>query len=121
MHTRTIPAAVAAAVCLLALTGCGASEPDADKPAPEGSPSASATATLSAEEAALKCTAAITKGGETATDGELPMDPRPTACEGLSEDAFLEAYMAAVRASNQKNRDELQRQIDEAAEEDAMP
>lgn len=52
-------------------------------------------------------------------DGSVPFEPTPTPCTDLPDDEYLDAYMDGIAQGNQAGRDELQKQIDEAARKDA--
>lgn len=113
MRTRTTTAALIAAG-LLALTGCSSSEP-----AP--APTVSAAPTLSAEQVAAQCTDALAEAIYNRPDDFDPdtdTDPQPAECDALPEDQYLDTYMDALRQSNERGRQDLQDQIDEAAEQD---
>ncbi|PVD01333.1 hypothetical protein [Streptomyces sp. CS014] len=113
MRTRHTLTAVTAAA-LLALTGCSSqSEPDApaDKPPASSSP----TPTLSVSD----CADAVYEVDSAARDaGTDPADRlMPDPCVGLTADQYMDAIMTATQRLNQEARDDLQDQIDEAAED----
>lgn len=109
MRTRHTLAA-ATAVALLALTGCSA-DPDA----PASRPTASTTAPLT-DKQAQECTdevyAHITANNALGLD-----EQRPTACEGMSDDEYADTLLAVTERVNETAREDLQDQIDEAAED----
>ncbi|MFI2084334.1 hypothetical protein ACH43Y_28745 [Streptomyces rubiginosohelvolus] len=110
MRTRHTLATTAAV--LLALTGCS-SEPDA--PASRHTVSSSPTPTLSVSD----CADAVYEVDSAARDaGTDPADRlMPDPCVGLTADQYMDAIMTATQRLNQEARDDLQNQIDEAAED----
>lgn len=115
MRTRT--ALTTTAVILLALTGCSSdSEPDAPATGPTASATASPTPTLSVSD----CTDAVYEVDSAARDaGTDPADRlMPDPCIGLSADQYMDAILTATQRLNKEARDDLQDQIDEAAEQD---
>jgi hypothetical protein len=52
-------------------------------------------------------------------DGGVPFEPKPDGAELISEEDYLDAYMAGIRKGNQAGRDRIQRQLDAAAAADA--
>ncbi|PAU46590.1 hypothetical protein CK936_23350 [Streptomyces albireticuli] len=99
------------------LTGCSTAN-TASSPAPtvtSPQPTPSSTDTLERCTKAVDILVDVERHAATpSTDGS-----RPPACTGLSENAYLDIYLSSVRRANEEGRDELQRQIDEAAEADA--
>jgi len=114
MRTRLTLAALAAGL-LLTATGCS-SDTDA-KPAPATTTAtASPTPTLSV----AACTDALYEvDGAAREAGDDPADRvMPDPCVGLTADQYQDAILDATVRLNQDARDELQDQIDEAAEQD---
>ncbi|MEV4974435.1 hypothetical protein [Streptomyces scopuliridis] len=116
MRIRTTT--LAAALLLVTLTGCSSGS----DPAPTETVTATTTPTapaLSQAEITQQCIDAVAAAISQRSadfDPKTDTDPQPTECDGLSETDYLDAYMDGLQQSNQAGRDELQRQIEEAAE-----
>ncbi|WP_406004419.1 hypothetical protein [Streptomyces sp. NBC_00987] len=109
---RTITTAVVGAALLFAVVGCS-SEPD-DKPETKPSATASATAPADAEAAAQACTDEVYKQIKGGT--ELGVDqPKPDACTGMSQAEYLDTLLAVTQQLNKDARDDLQEDIEDAA------
>lgn len=113
MRTRTAAAAITGAA-LLALVGC-TSTPD-DKP--ETKPSRiTSSAPADPEAAAQACTdevyAHISAGNQLGAD-----EPRPDACSGMPQDDYLDTLLAVTKQVNENGRDDLEKQIEDAASAD---
>ena len=93
MHTRT--AAATLLVLAATLTACTTTDPAPDKPA-----AATSTPAPSHAELIQQCTDAVANlpVGE---DGEVPSDPVPAECTGLSDSDYLDAYMDGINQANQ--------------------
>ncbi|MGW6557902.1 hypothetical protein [Streptomyces hydrogenans] len=118
MRIRPITAA-AGLLLALTLTACSSSEePATDKPTASATTAApTTTAPVDLTAATEACIEAVRQSLKTTPTGEDL--ERPTECEPLDDSAYLEAYMKGLQQRNQDGRDELQRQIDEAASADA--
>lgn len=116
MRTTTA-AALTGTLLLAALVACGTTpEPDTAIP----SATASSTPTLSAEQQLQQCTDAVYEVDAAARKAGTDPDDRvmPDPCVGLSADEYGDVIFAVNAQLNQDARDELQDQIDEAAEQD---
>ncbi|TXS36938.1 hypothetical protein [Streptomyces sp. OR43] len=114
MRTRTTAAAITGAALLLALVGCS-SEPD-DKP--ETKPSrVTSSASADPEAAAQACSdevyAHISAGNQLGAD-----EPRPDACASIPEADYLDTLLAVTQQVNENGRDDLEKQIEDAASAD---
>ncbi|WP_328860901.1 hypothetical protein [Streptomyces sp. NBC_00306] len=112
MRTRT--AAAIAATLLLALTACSG-EDEPDKPAV--TVTATKSPALSKAEIAKQCTDAVALL-EPNDKGEIPSEPVPAQCKGLGTDEYLDAYYDGIQQANKLARQDLQRQIEEAEQQD---
>ena len=103
----------------LTLTACSSSEePATNKPTPATTTAApTTTAPVDTAAATAACIEAVRQSLKDIPDGQDL--ERPAECEPLDDSAYLEAYMKGLQQRNQDGRDELQRQIDEAASADA--
>ena len=115
--------ATASLLLTLTLTACGSNEePATDKPTATATTSAAATtpaATAADKQACVEAIANAITNRPNDFDPENDSDPKPTECAAIAENDYLDTYMEGLRLSNQRGRDELQRQIDEAASADA--
>ena len=110
--------AIATTGLLLALTACSSSEtPPVDTKPATTTAAPSTTPPVDTAAATEACIEAVRQSLKTVTSGQDI--ERPTECEPLDDSAYLEAYMKGLQKRNQDGRDELQRQIDEAASADA--
>ena len=119
MRIRHAIATTGLLLATLTLTACSSSEaPPVDtKPATTTTAAPSTTPPVDMAAATEACIEAVRQSLKTVTSGEDI--ERPTECEPLDDSAYLEAYMKGLQKRNQDGRDELQRQIDEAASADA--
>lgn len=112
MRTRTTVAAIIGAALLLALVSC--SNETADKPETKPSRIASASAPANDEAAAQACTDEVYKQIKDGT--QLGADqPKPDACTGMSQDKYLDTLLAVTQQLNKDARNDLQDQIEDAA------
>jgi PBP1b-binding outer membrane lipoprotein LpoB len=114
MRTRL---AAITALTALTLVGCSttASTPPATSSPKPGASAATTQPTPAAdpEQIAQACADALHQAVAAGTEAT-----RPAACEPLTETEYQDALLAAIQQHNQNGRDELQRQIDEAEQQD---
>lgn len=111
MRTRT--ATAAAAVILLALTGCSTDSGPAEP--------AATTGAISEAKLTQQCIDAIADAISARPadfDPETDRDPQPTECNDLPEDTYLDAYMDGLEQANEAGRDALRDAIEDAANAD---
>ncbi|WP_406056251.1 hypothetical protein OG462_09140 [Streptomyces sp. NBC_01077] len=116
---RLTTAVLAATALLLALTGCSSPKSDSN-PSPTLTTTTPTLSVAEQREACVDAWAATIGARPTDFNPETDTDPTPDACAGLPESDSLDAYMDGLQQSNKAGRDELQRQIDEAASDDAQ-
>lgn len=98
MHTR-YAASLATAGLLLVLTACTSS--NHSTPTPDTTPTPSTTV-LDKATLTQRCVDAITARAEATETGDVAIDPTPMACEGLSDSAYLDAYMTGLEEANRR-------------------
>ncbi|MFF7200506.1 hypothetical protein [Streptomyces sp. NPDC008141] len=111
---RTHNAAAIIAALLLALTACSG-EDAPDKPAV--TVTATKAPALTKAEIAKQCTDTVA-ALEPNENGEIPSEPVPAQCKGLTTNEYLNAYYDGIQQANKLAREDLQRQIEEAEQQD---
>lgn len=115
--TATLLALPIAAAALVGCSGSDESKPEPSKPTHSAAAPTTEPA-LSKAEIGRRCANAI--ADQLANEADSDDDNRPAECETLSDSEYADAAFKGTQQANQAARDELQEQIDEAAEEDAV-
>lgn len=117
MRTRTITAALL--LTALATASCSSADP---KPAATVTVTADASASpaLSKAEITEQCIDAVAQRAADTTGAEVPSEPTPAPCAGLSDSDYLDAYMDGISAANNAAREELDRLSESEAAKDAQ-
>lgn len=139
---RTTPAAIALIAAAALLTGCTSSSDQADaKPKPNPAVTITTTATPTGDGVSKACADAVYQLLIDSINGAEAPSARPDSCAGLTDtqwnqvideqsDKVFEAGKSAIEGSaddsfdevqqhNQDGRDKLQKEIDEAEQQDA--
>ncbi|MFD4275073.1 hypothetical protein R2B67_17985 [Streptomyces cyaneofuscatus] len=109
------PTATTAILLAAALTACSSADPAPEKPAASSSAPA-----LSKAEVTKQCVdafAAMLSERPADFDPETGSDPKPTECDAVPEDEYLDMYMDGLSQHNKQGQQGLQDLIDDAAEQ----
>jgi hypothetical protein len=111
--------ATAGLLLALTLTACSSTPPASPPPATTTAAATTPAATAADRQACVEAIADVIDQRPDDFDPETDSDPEPLECAGIPEAESLDVYMEGLRLRNERSRDELQRQIDEAASADA--